>query len=142
MARAQPCVASKLPAAEWKGFATTRTTRPSVKVQATRQCFSLPRRSRIALETSSILKAGAQLFVRQDSIAQRALRVALEHSRFNSSTGELLFSMFAESGGIWQLFARVFSHRHPSNAPRVQCNVDRIGQRRIGDVRFLQKLFH
>src|SRR6266852_5281687 len=97
MARARPCVASESPAAEWKGFATRRTTRPSAKVPTTRQCSSLPRQSRIALETSLLLKSRPHFFV---------------------------------------------CHRHSANAPRIERHIDRIRQRRIGDVFFLQKLFH
>src|SRR6266436_3273199 len=133
MARARPCVASESPAAGWKGFATRRTTRPSAKVPTTRQCSSLPRQSRIALETSLLLKTGAQLFVRQSSISNRALAVALENGRFNSSVGQLLISMFPNSVAFRQFLARVFSNRHPANAPRVECHIDRIRQLRIGN---------
>src|SRR2546430_11626822 len=97
MARARPCVASESPAAGWKGFATRRTTRPSAKVPTTRQCSSLPRQSRIALETSLLLKSRPHFFVCQSSITNSALPVALQHGRFNSSLGQLLFSVFANS---------------------------------------------
>src|SRR5206468_10909408 len=90
-----------------------------------RQCFSLPRRSRIALETSLPFKTGSQFFVRQSSITNRALPVALEHGRFNPSLGQLLFSVFANSVALWQFLARVFSHRHPANAPCIECHIDR-----------------
>src|SRR5947207_1195011 len=132
----------KMPALEWKGFATKRTRPPSAKAPATRQCFSLSRRSRVALETSLPLKTGTQFFVRQSSITNRAFTVALEHGRFNSSVDELFISMFPNSVAFGQFFARVFSNRHPSNAPSIEGHIDRIRQRGIGYVLFLQKLFH
>src|SRR5438128_8508582 len=120
MARARPCVASESPAVEWKGLATRRTTRPSAKVPTTRQCSSLPRQSRIALETSLPLKTGTQFFVRQSSISNRALAVALENGRFNSTVGQLLISMFPNGGAFRHFLARVFSDRHPPDAPPIQ----------------------
>src|SRR6267378_1860341 len=142
MAPAPQFAATKLPAVEWKGLATRRTTRPSAKVPTTRQCSSLPRQSRIALETSLPLKTGAQFFVRQSSITNRTFAIALEHGRFNSSVGQLLVSMFPNGVASGQFLARVFSHRHPANGPCVECHIDGIRQRRIGDVFFLQKGFH
>src|SRR5437899_6086058 len=142
MARARPCVASESPAAGWKGFATRRTTRPSAKVPTTRQCSSLPRQSRIALETSLPLKTGTQFFVRQSSISNRALAVALENGRFNSTVAQLLISMLPNGVASRQFLSRVFSHRHPANAPSIECLIDGIRQRRIGDMLFSQKGFH
>src|SRR6266566_8774378 len=117
MAPARQYGAPKVPAVEWKGPATRRTTPPLAKVPARRQCFSLPRRSRIALETSLPFKTGSQFFVRQSSITNRALAVALEHGRFNSSLGQLLFSVVAVSLKQKQFLAHVFSHRHTGKAP-------------------------
>src|SRR5947207_13934712 len=119
MAPARQYGAPKVPAVEWKGPATRRTTPPSAKVPARRQCFSLPRRSRIALETSLPFKTGSQFFVRQSSITNRALAVALEHGRFNSSLGQLLFPVFAISVALWQFLPRVFPHRPPGKPPRM-----------------------
>src|SRR6266480_916291 len=132
----------KMPAVEWKGLATKRTRPPSAKAPATRQCFSLSRRSRVALETSLPLKNGTQFFVRQSSITNRAFAVAFEHSCFNSSVDELFISMFPNSVAFGQFLARVFSNRHPSNTPSIEGHIDRIRQRGIGYVLFLQKLFH
>src|SRR5437870_12235954 len=142
MAPARQYGAPKVPAVEWKGPATRRTTPPLAKVPARRQCFSLPRRSRIALETSLPFKTGSQFFVRQSSITNRALAVALEHGRFNSTVGQLLISMFPNGVAFRQFLARVFSHRHPANAPSIECHIAGIRQRRIGDMLFSQKGFH
>src|SRR5882724_10962407 len=123
MAPAPQCDATKLLAGEWKGLATRRTTRPSAKVPTTRQCSSLPRQSRIALETSLLLKSRPHFFVCQSSITNSAFPVALQHGRFHSSVGQLLISIFPNRVAFRQF-------------------IDRIRQRRIGDVFFLQKLFH
>src|SRR5216110_1666331 len=129
----------KMPALEWKGFATKRTRPRSAKAPATRQCFSLSRRSRVALETSLPLKTGTQLFVRQSSITNRAFSVALEHGRFHSSVDQLFIPVFANGVAIRQFLDRIFSRRHPADAPCIECHIDRIRKRRIGDVLFLQK---
>src|SRR5437016_5647045 len=117
MATAQPCAAPQLPDAEWKGFATRQTTTPSAKAPATRQCFSLPRQNRIALETSLPLQTGMQLFVRQSSITNRAFSVAFEHGRFHSSVDQLFIPVFADGVAIGQFLDRIFSRRHPADAP-------------------------
>src|SRR5436305_12432816 len=132
----------KLPAVEWKGPATKRTTLPSGQVLTTRQCFSLSRRNLVALETSLPLKTETQFFVGQSPITNRAFAVAFEHGRFNSSVDELFISMFPNSVAFGQFLARVFSNRHPSNTPSIEGHIDRIRQRGIGHVLFLQKLFH
>src|SRR4029077_2278372 len=133
---------TKLPAGEWKGLATRRTTRPSAKVPTTRQCSSLPRQSRIALETSLLLKSRPHFFVCQSSITNSAFPVALQHGRFHSSVGQLLISILPNRVAFRQFLGRIFSHCHSANAPCIERHIDRIRQRRIGDVFFLQKLFH
>src|SRR6266403_4916084 len=142
MAPAPQFAATKLPAVEWTGLATRRTTRPSAKVPTTRQCSSLPRQSRIALETSSLLKSRPHFFVCQSSITNSALPIALQHGRFHSSVGQLLISIFPNRVAFRQFLVRVFRHCQPANTPRIERHIDRIRQRRIGDVFFLQKLFH
>src|SRR2546423_5506105 len=106
------------------------------------QCFSLSRGNLVALETSLPLKTGTQFFVRQSSITKRALDVALEHGRFNATGGQLFISMFSDGVAFRQFLARFFAHSHPANAPGIECYVDRIRQCCIGNVLFLQKLFH
>src|SRR5260370_7659365 len=142
MARARPCVASESPAGGWKGFATRRTTRPSAKVPTTRQCSSLPRQSRIALETSLLLKSRPHFFVCQSSITNSAFPVALQHGRFHSSVGQLLISIFPNRGAFRQFLGRIFSHRHSANAPRIERHINPIRHLRTVTVSFFQKLFH
>src|SRR6266436_9895160 len=124
MVPARQFAATKLPAAEWKGLATRQTTRPSAKVPTTRQCSSLPRQSRIALETSSLLKSRPHFFVCQSSITNSALPVARQHGRFHSSVGQLLISIFPNRVAFRQFLGRIFSHRHSANAPRIERHID------------------
>src|SRR5438445_4597512 len=124
MARARPCVASESPAVEWTGLATRRTTRPSAKVPTTRQCSSLPRQSRIALETSLLLKSRPHFFVCQSSITNSAFPVALQHGRFHSSVGQLLISIFPNLVAFRQFLVLIFSLLHMAYSPSIARHID------------------